>query len=158
MSRFYLDEIKKNINDGVNEIDVDDKRQETWQQERDKYGFDSRDTWSLDFTMTEMLYERLQMYMVKADEIVNLSYHTYDFGGKTYTQREIILEMINDAETFLKFEYDTIDELNEDDFNTMTEDEMDAHMDLYGQWEIKAHHAKKRLWSMWAVVQHQMWW
>lgn len=158
MSRFYIDEIKKLGDVSDDGISPDDTRHEQWKNEREKFGFDGRDTWSLDFTMTEMLYERLQMYMVKADEIVNLSYHTYDFGGKTYTQREIILEMINDAETFLKFEYDAIDELNEDDFSAMTEDEMDAYLELYGQWEIKALHAKRRLWLMWAVVQHQMWW
>lgn len=158
MSRFYIDELKKLGSVSDDGISSDDTRHEQWKNEREKFGFDGRDTWSLDFTMTEMLYERLQMYMVKADEIVNLSYHTYDFGGKTYTQREIILEMINDAETFLKFEYDAIDELNEDDFNAMTEDEMDAHLEIYGQWEIKALHAKRRLWLMWAVVQHQMWW
>ena len=151
MSRFYLDEIKKNVNDGVDEIAVDDKRQETWQQERNKYGFDSRDTWSLDFTMTEMLYERLCMYLQKADEIVNLSYHTYDFEGRTYTQREMIMEMIENAEIFLKFEYGTID-------YAAIADDSDHELELMGQGEIEAADAKKRLWDMWAVVQHQMWW
>ena len=80
MSRFYIDELKKLGSVSDDGISSDDTRHEQWKNEREKFGFDGRDTWSLDFTMTEMLYERLQMYMVKADEIVNLSYHTYDFG------------------------------------------------------------------------------
>lgn len=157
MNRFYLDEIKKNGDVSADEFSADDERHTLWKAEREKYGFDGRDTWSLDFTMTEMLYERLHLYMEKADGFVNLSYHTYEFEGKTYTQRELILEMIADAETFLKFEYNAVDELK-NDYENMTDEEMDADLKLSAEWEIKAHKAKKRLWAIWAVVQHQMWW
>lgn len=158
MANYYLDEIKKLGDVSADEFSVDDKRHELWKTEREKFGFDGRDTWSLDFKMTEMLYERLHMYLEKADKIVNLSYYTYDFEGKTYTQRELILEMISNAETFLKMEYNAADELKDDDFEKMSDEEIDAHMELYGKMEIEAYEAKQRLWNIWAVVQHQMWW
>lgn len=157
MANYYLDEIKKLGDVSADEFSVDDKRHEQWKAEREKFGFDGRDTWALDFTMTKMLYERLRMYLDKADEIVNLSYHTYEFEGKTYTQRELILEMIADAETFLKFEYNAVEELQKD-WDGMTEKEIDANVELSAKYEIKAYEAKQRLWNIWATVQQQMWW
>ena len=38
-----------------------DKRQGKWKKERKKYGFDERQTWNLNTTMIELLYERVMM-------------------------------------------------------------------------------------------------
>ena len=40
----------------------DDSRQERWIKEREIYGFDEKETWSMDFTFKLWLYERLSMY------------------------------------------------------------------------------------------------
>ena len=43
----------------------DDSRQERWCKEREIYGFDEKETWSMDFTFKLWLYERLSMYNEK---------------------------------------------------------------------------------------------
>ena len=40
----------------------DDSRQERWIKEREIYGFDEKEIWSMDFTFKLWLYERLSMY------------------------------------------------------------------------------------------------
>lgn len=152
--RYYLDEIKKN--GYLMDIASDDERHDQWKLERDKYGFDGRDTWSLDMTMTEMLYERLNMYYEKADKFIKLETYTYEFEGHTYNRRELILMMIEDAKFYLSFEYDVIDEIQSHD--NMTDDELKTHVDKYGEYEVKAYNAKKRLWKIWALVQNEMSW
>ena len=79
------------------------KRQEQWKKERKKYGFDERDTWSLNGTMMDLLYERVKMF----DEfnIVNTDFHTIKIDGQEKTQQEwmdIILknyEIYSDSST-----------------------------------------------------------
>lgn len=156
--RYYLDEIEKRGDTSADDISDTDERQALWAEERAKYGFDGRDTWSLNMTMTEMIYERLKMYLVKADEIVNLSYYKFDYKGENYTQRELILKMIEDAEFYISFEYNAIPELNEYEYGSGTKAEDDENLDLFGEYEIKAHEAKQRLWEVWAIVQQHMWW
>jgi len=154
--RYYLDEIKQ---DGYKmDIPVDDERREVWSDERQKFGFDGRDTWSLDTTMTEMMYERLNMYYEKADKVIVLETYTYEFEDKTYNRRELILMMIEDAKFYLSFEYGVIDELQNDNFENMNDSEVDAYMSKYGEYERKAYEAKKRLWNVWALVQNEMSW
>lgn len=38
-----------------------DKRQKKWKKQQKKYGFDERDTWSLDFRIVAFVYPRLKM-------------------------------------------------------------------------------------------------
>lgn len=52
------------------------KRMELFIKEREEYGFDQRETWSLDFTAALWLYEHLKMY--KKVSCVDLSYHRFD--------------------------------------------------------------------------------
>lgn len=74
MERFFLKQIENYtpITSLTNNPNGVDPRQEKWAEERNKYGFDSRDTWSLDLTMTELLYERLCLYIEKASHMVNI--------------------------------------------------------------------------------------
>lgn len=161
MSRYYLDEL------GVKPLGDadfgDDKRSSVWREQRKKYGFDSRATWSLNLHMTEMLYERILMYKEKASEIVNLEYHTFEFEGETFTQLEMIDLIIENAKVYLKFEHDQVEELNawEDD-TSLSEDERqaawDAHLDDFAEYEVKSAEAMQRVWNAWALVAPYMWW
>lgn len=83
--------MRKYLNDiGVKDKDLPwnwnkgDQRSDEWKQERKKYGFDERDTWSLDYTLVCLVYERLKMYReiaaVEMDK-PGLS-HSYKFEGK----------------------------------------------------------------------------
>lgn len=60
-----------------NSTDDTDSRQKTFRRERRTHSFDSRETWSLDYTLATWLYEHLMMYKDYADDVVDLSYHVF---------------------------------------------------------------------------------
>jgi hypothetical protein len=66
----------------------DDKRQEKWKKEREEYGFDERETWSLDYTFRLWFYERLKMY----NDInkIDTNYHNFEYKKETYTLQQCI--------------------------------------------------------------------
>ena len=71
----------------------DDSRQERWIKEREIYGFDEKETWSMDFTFKLWLYERLSMY--NEVNCVDTSFHKYEFKGETITFQECIDRMLD---------------------------------------------------------------
>jgi hypothetical protein len=85
-----------------------DSREKDWEEERRIYGFDQRDTWNLNYTMYELLYERLKMY----DEvnIVDTSFYKFEYKGKTLTQQECIDRILECLEPILDGTYDSWDE------------------------------------------------
>jgi len=94
----------------------DDSRQERWIKEREIYGFDEKETWSMDFTFKLWLYKRLSMY----NEIngVDTSFHKYEFKGKTITFQECIDRMLDG----LKIELTTDEYRRTDDQKEKVED------------------------------------
>lgn len=86
---------------GTNFCTKKDDRNKKWKKQREKYGFDSRETWNLNDMFYEWLYSRLSMYVEVASKIVDLSYHTFEYiptgesEPKTVTQVEAI-EIIRD--------------------------------------------------------------
>lgn len=60
-----------------NSTDDTDSRQKMFRRERRVHSFDSRETWSLDYTLATWLYEHLMMYKDYADDVVDLSYHVF---------------------------------------------------------------------------------
>ena len=93
MKRKYLDEIGF-----VERPDMwgsdNKKRNADWQKEREKYGFDSRETWSMDVTFVCWLYERLKMFV----EICNI-----DFTDEKMAEiKQKIDKMIQNCEEIFK--------------------------------------------------------
>ena len=78
-----------------------DSRRKDWKEERKIYGFDNRETWGLDTTFIQWLYERLMMYKDVASEVVNLKFHTFTIDGKKMTQEECIDKLIDLLEGLL---------------------------------------------------------
>ena len=96
----YLDDLGlKQEEYGINFTKDNDKRKTEWEQQREVYGFDERETWNMGATFIEWLYSHLKMY----DEvnIVNTNYHTFEFQGKTYTQQELMDLIMEKCEYFL---------------------------------------------------------
>lgn len=118
-----------------------DKRRKEWHEQRNIYGFDERETWSLNTTFLEWLYERLKMYMDSCDEFIDLTFHKFNYKGKEYTQREIILMMIEDLEFIL------VDK-NEHWKNISTADKIERE-------KIRR---TNRVLNMWKLVFQSMWW
>lgn len=99
MKRKYLDDIGF-----VDRPDTycknDKKRMKRWKKQRKKYGFDSREMWNLDVSFYCWLYERLKYFLEYS--CYDLSFHKFEFREKTYTQGEMINEIINRIEPYLK--------------------------------------------------------
>lgn len=98
--------ISKYLTDiGVKESDTpwgwqpDDKKQEFWKTQRDLYGFDERDTWSLDYPIALFIYPRLKMY----DEvnIVDTNACKVECGDETLTLQECIDLMLKGFKNFI---------------------------------------------------------
>ena len=131
MGRKYLDDIGEDYSwvwkpEGS-------ERDELFEKEREIYGFDSRETWSLDYVFYMWLYERLKMYKEYAGEIVNLDFHKFVYKEKEYTQLELINMMIERLESYFKKE----------DLFVSSEEEYEPI---------------KEIGEIWALVLPAMWW
>lgn len=107
------------------------QRQRRWAVQQRRYGFDDRQTWSLDTVMIELLYERLKAYFPLADDFVDLTFHKFEFEDETLTQRDAVLKLIELAHQSL--------------------DPEDGYADAGAT-------ARSRLWNLWAIVHPHMWW
>ena len=113
-------------------IDASDERQSRWAKEREIYGFDETETWSLDSTFYAWLYEHIKMYIKKGGEIVNLEYHKFEYKGITYTQLELLEQICKRVEYYYSDEYNDWDDSDVEYINEIGE--------------------------MWALVLPAMWW
>ena len=113
-------------------IDASDERQSRWAKEREIYGFDETETWSLDSTFYAWLYEHIKMYIEKGGEIVNLEYHKFEYKGITYTQLELLEQICKRVEYYYSDEYNDWDRADVEYINEIGE--------------------------MWALVLPAMWW
>lgn len=106
MKRKYLDDI--GVTDRPDLWNEDDGRQQSWKQQRDTYGFDERETWSLDYSFHLWLYERLKMFVEAC--CVNLDHHKFDYKGEEFTQRQMIDMMLERLEFSFKPDYNDFDD------------------------------------------------
>lgn len=84
MAHKFLDE----INVDFNIIEEDDDRQEKFAQEKQQFGFASWETWNLDQTMVQLLYERVKLF--EEVTVTDLAYSSIEFEGKEYTTEEAV--------------------------------------------------------------------
>lgn len=132
----YLDDIGIPIDEYGTNFKYDKRSDELYKAQRNLYGFDERETWSLDNLFGQWLYSHLMMYLEKANEFVNLDYHMFNFKGKEYTQREAIEFIIEKVKVrLITDEYEI--ELNE--YNRILEEYQDAI-------------------RLWAEILPAMWW
>lgn len=82
---------------------TNDKRNKKWKKQRKKYGgWDERTTWDLNTFMTEQIYTWFKIYYKFASKKVNLDFHKFMIDGEELTQRECILQIIDDMKYWLK--------------------------------------------------------
>lgn len=93
----YLEELGLKPNEySTNFCKKSDCRWKSWKKQRDKYGFDERETWALNNKFYEWLYSRLQMYLDYARGIIDLTYYKFEYTptgsteSVTVTQEEAI--------------------------------------------------------------------
>ena len=114
----------------------DDKRQAQWKKERTEYGFDQRDTWSLDYTLSLLVYERLKMYKEIASKVIDLNHpmQVHEFEGKNVLLGDAIDRVILGFEAFI-----TAREENWHPYEKITEE-------YY------------KCWSLLAIIMPRLWW
>ncbi len=102
MNRKYLEEIipKEKI---FGYHDETDERHERWCEQEKIYGFCDIETWDLDSTFAQLIYERLMMYKEIGGEIVDLNYHKCEYLGEEYTELEMIDKMIGKCKDAMNF-------------------------------------------------------
>lgn len=130
MKHKYLEELKLNGMPYIYEIDKNKERQKIFEKQKEEFGFDERETWSLDNTFVIWLYERLSMYKKTAD--VDLEVGKFEHNGNTYNHIEIINEMLKLCKEILE--------------NTSSIDD-----DLYFS-------TMKKLTELWSLSICAMWW
>lgn len=92
-----------------------------------------RDIWSLDAAFINWLDERLKAYLKYAGKYIDLEYHEFKYKGKTYTQKQLILRMLE-----------------------LTKKIKDNHLDL---WQTEEYDATiNELLDIWKLVFTAMWW
>lgn len=126
--RKYLDDIC--VTERPDTWNRDDGRQHQWEEERAVYGFDERETWSLNYSFYLWLYERLKRFVDVCS--IDLDYHKFKYNGNEYTQRQLINMMLERLEFSFKPEYNDFDEAQ---YSYVSEIE-----------------------KIWAVVLPAMWW
>lgn len=126
-NRKYLRELYK---DNKSEYLYDDRRYGQ-DGEIEEYGFSMIETWNLDTSLVELLYERLMRY--KTQIMVNLEFHTTwdDEELDGMTQLEVINYLIELCKDYLL----------DDDFIT-------------GGRDIE----NKKIWKVWTILSPAMWW
>lgn len=126
-NRKYLRELYKNNNE---DYLYDDARY-GMDEEIEKYGFSMLETWNLDTSMVEVLYERLKRFLEQ--DMVNLEFHQ-EWEGELngLTQLEIINLLISLCEDYLL----------SDNF-------------MSGRESQKKY---KKIWEVWTVLAPAMWW
>lgn len=92
MKRKYLDDLGISFEETPQGWNPDDTRQEEWTNQRESYGFDERETWSLDYSFKLWLYERLSMF--NEVNIINTLYHTFEYKNETLTFQDCVDRML----------------------------------------------------------------
>lgn len=101
MSRKYLEDIAPKIKpQGYH--DNSDYRHQRWLEQEKIYGFNDKETWDLDKTFAELIYERLTMYKKIGGEVVNLTCHEFDIDGVTLTLEECIEIILTNCEMAIR--------------------------------------------------------
>ncbi len=101
MARKYIDDLGIDFEDTPQGWLKEDKRQEKWKKQREVYGFDERETWNLNNTFKFWLYERLCMF--NEINIINTSYHKFEYKGETLSFQDCIDRMLEGLQLELTF-------------------------------------------------------
>lgn len=129
--RKYIEEIIGH--GGLKHIPIEgEDRQFKYDVQRKTYGFDSRETWNLDASMIELLYERVRMYVDVT--MVDTTFHKITINKKKKTQEQWIDHLIVLCEAYLL--------TAENDF---LNDEMKTKL-------------QKEIWTIWSELAPYMWW
>jgi len=130
VKRKYLDDI--GCRDRWDEWEYEGEAGERFKAQREEWGFDARETFSLDWNFYQWLYERLIVYRDVGGKVVDLTFHKFEWKGVEYTQLEMIDKLIEELRWALTGE--------------------DAYKDMEGYERLM------EIGRMWAIILPSMWW
>ena len=137
-----------------NTTDIDKLgRQDRFYEERNKYGFDSRETWGLYFTAAGWLYSHLKMFLEEASEIVNLDYYKF-----TVPRLVEITDREDDARCYYRVEPT---EMTQKEAIEMMIDYLEftiKHCDDMDENEVRANEKAASAFETFGIVFPAMWW
>lgn len=83
------------------------KKIKYWFQKRTR-GWSDDELWDLNISFFKYINSRFTEFKKQASKTIDLTYHKYDYKGKTYTQLELIDEIIRLSNFFINmYEHDT---------------------------------------------------
>lgn len=130
MKRKFLDEI--GCTDRWDKWVYRGERGKKYRDQRKEWGFDERETFSLETTFYEWLYERLIVYRDVGGEVVDLTATKFEYNGKEYSQLELIDKLIGELRWVL------------------TDDKAD--------WTKEGLERMAEIGKIWAIILPAMWW
>ena len=77
------------------------KQKIVFQKQKKCRGWSDEETWNLNNELIKWINERLTRYLEVADNVIDLDYYKYEYGGKIYTQKEIIRFIIDETNNYL---------------------------------------------------------
>ncbi len=89
MGRKYLEDAGIHYHEASLEGEIGEK----YQRQREVYGFDQSETWSLKHTFKVWLFERLSMY--NEVNIIDTRFHLLEYKGEKLTFQDCIDRMLN---------------------------------------------------------------
>lgn len=101
MAHKYLEDLGINLEDTPYGYSQSEDLELESAQQRETYGFDDRETWSLNTTFVYWIYERVMMYKEVAEDNIDLEYHIFEIEGETLTQLECIESILEKCEIIM---------------------------------------------------------
>lgn len=62
--------------------------------------------WNIDYSFLLWVNEHFKMYLKEADDVVDLTFHTYTYKRKILTQKDVINIIIRDTDWLINVYYD----------------------------------------------------
>ena len=86
VSYCYSDKVEKLLEEGEPVQITDFKRRDRWRKEKQIYGFDSSETWNLDYVFVMWIYTRVKLY----EELNNVATDEefFEYKGNEYSFQE----------------------------------------------------------------------
>lgn len=161
--RKFLDDISVDPHYGTDDLSEYKDDHSIWVGEQLKYGFDSRDAWSVNDTMIALLYERLKMFEIVADRsagidldedllppVYDLRLSYREWMGIFYTLAEYLLQY--------EFSQKPLEELMDDEFIALCKKISLEPVRGWGNEKyIALEDVRDRLWYFWYKIGKYFW-
>lgn len=107
--------------------------------QRHTRGWSDDECWNMEHSLVKWINEHFKVYLKQAGGIVDLTYHRFEYGGREWTQLELMERVVDVTEILLD------------------EDKYIASLGIEDEEEIMIQ-AKDELYGILKVIHFQLWW